>query len=218
MKFSRRILGSNIIVLIFSSNKDHLKWIQKFPNVLYTNTATIYNSYIKNYNEKGLKELKREVEEKYKIKLLDFTNDFLLYPLYKNNEKYSNINCSEKSPYIREVLNYNASFNSLLIMNDSVIFEIARGKKENPNWDVTLEDNEITLFSNGYYLGYDDKTKKIVSDKYMRRWNYINIMNGGFIIKTSSNLFLSIENNSLILKYNIDNNCNHSIFQLIDIN
>ena len=63
IEVARKILGSNIIVLIYSSNKDHLKWIQNFTNVLYTNNASIYKKYIKNYNEKGLKELKKEVEE-----------------------------------------------------------------------------------------------------------------------------------------------------------
>ena len=62
IEVTRKILGSNIIVLIYSSNKKHLDWIQNFPNVLYTNMASIYKKYIKNYNENGLKELKKKLK------------------------------------------------------------------------------------------------------------------------------------------------------------
>ena len=218
IEVARKILGSNIIVLIYSSNKNHLRWIQNYPNLLYTNNATIYQKYIKNYNEEGLKELKKEVEDNYKIKLLDFTNDFLTYPLYIDSQKYSNINVSGESPYIREVIIYNSNLNATLIMNDNGIIEIVRGKKKSPNWDVTLVDNEITLFSNGYYLGYDEESKKIVSDKYMKRWNCVETCRGDYIIKTGNNLFISIDNNNnLIVKENIDDNNLNSTFQLIDI-
>ena len=99
-------------------------------------------------------------------------------------------------------------------MNDNGTFKIVNGKQEHPTWDITLLDNEITLFSNGFYLGYDEKSNKIVSDKYMRRWNY-EIKNESYIIKTSNNLFLSLKGNKLNLE---DNNNNYSIFQLIDKN
>ena len=215
IEVARKILGSNIIVLIFSSNKDHLKWIQDFPNVLYTNTGKIYKKYIKNYNEKGLRELKKEVENLYQINLKEFTNDFLSYPLYIDEQKFSDINYSEKSPYIREVNIYNSTDNVSLIMNDDGTFKIVNGKLENPYWDITLVDGEITLFSNGYYLGYKEDENIIISDKYMKRLNYINIENEGYIIKTNNNLFISINNNTLSLK---DNYNNFSIFQFIDIN
>ena len=220
IEVARKILGSNIIVLIYSSNKAHLKWIQKFPNVLYTNNSTIYKEYIKNYNEKGLKELKKKVEEIYNIKLLDFTIEFLSYPLYIENKKYSIINCSEKSPYIREVFIYNSTGDTKLVMNNNGIFEMVSRTKEYPNWDITLIDNEITLFSNGYYLGYDENSNKIVSDKYMKIWNFTNTKDGSYIIKTIRNNFLiSINGNTLNLKLN-DNDANsvnnNSIFQFID--
>ena len=213
IEIARKILGSNIIVLIFSSNENHLEWIQNFPNVLYTNNGLIYQKYIKNYNEKGLKKLKKEVEDKYKIKLLDFTNDFLSYPLYIENKKYSSINCSEKSPYIREILIYNSITNSTLIMNDNGTYEMVSGKKEYPTWDITLIENEITLFSNGYYLGYDENVNKIITYKYMKRWIF-EIINESYIIKTSNNKFIYVDGNTLSLK---DNNNNYSIFQFIDL-
>ena len=217
IEVARKVLGSNIIVLIFSNNKEHLKWIQNFQNVLYTNNEGIYKRYIKNYNENGLKELKKEVEKKYNIKLLDFTNDFLSYPLYIDNEKYSSINLSEKSDYIKEVIIYNLSLNVTLVMRDNGIFEIVRGKNEDSKWDITMIDGEITLFSNGYYLGYDEKLNKIMSDKYMKRWNYINTDNENYIIKTKNDLFITIIDNSLFLKDNNNENESHSLFQFIEI-
>ena len=221
IEVARKILGSNIIVLIYSSNKDHLKWIQNFTNVLYTSNASIYKKYIKNYNEKGLKELKKEVEEYYNIKLLDFTNDFLSYPLYIENEKYSSINFSEKSPYIREVFIYNSTGDTKLIMNDNGTFGMVNKTKNSPNWDITLIDNEITLFSNGYYLGYDEKSNKIISDKYMRIWKFTITNNGSYIIKTSKDFLIFINCNTLSLKLNnndVNNIDNNSIFQFIDTN
>ena len=215
IEVTRKILGSNIIVLIYSNNKNHLKWIQNFPNVLYTNMASIYKKYIKNFNENGLKELKKEVEKEYKIKLLEFTEDFLTYPLYINDQKFSDINLSEKNPYIREVLIYNSAANSSVVMKDNGTIVLMKGKKRDYHWDITLVDNEITLYSNGYYLGYSKDLNQIISNKYMERFNYINTKDEDYIIKTDNNLFISIKDNSLILD-NSDN-YNYSVFQLIDI-
>ena len=218
IEIARKILGSEIIVLIYSSNKKHLEWIKDYRNVLYTNNDPIYKKYLKNYNEKGLKELKKEVEDFYKIKLLDFTKDFLTYPLYIEEQKYSNINFSERSPYIREVIIYNKMTNKTLIMKNNGIFEIINGLEKDSTWDITLLNNEITLFSNGYYLGYNNDSNKIMSDKYMKRLNYINI-NGDYIIATKNNLLFSVNGNNLILISNNNNiDINFSIFQFIDIN
>ena len=218
IEIARKILGSKIIVLIYSSNKKHLDWIQSYKNVLYTNTASIYKNYIKNYNEKGLKELKKEVEKKYKIQLLDFTNDFLSYPLYINNGKYSDINFSEKSPYIKEVIIYNKMANATLVMNNNGTFESVNGKQEYSIWNITLINNEITLFSNGYYLGYNEESNEIVSDKYMKRLKYINTTNGDYIISVKNNILLSIRDNKIILTNNNDDKENYSVFQFIDKN
>ena len=218
IEIARKILGSDIIVLIYSNNKNHFKWIQNYRNVLYTNNASIYKKYIKNYNERGLKELKKEVEDFYKIKLLDFTNDFLIYPLYIENQKYSDINFAEKSPYIREVIIYNQITNSTLIMNNNGRFEMVNGIMKNSIWDITLLNNEITLYSNGYYLGYNNDSNKIVSDKYMKRLNYITTSNVEYIIVTQNNLLFSVNGNNLNLISNNSIDINFSIFQFIDIN
>ena len=66
---ARRILGFDVMVLLFSTDIKHLQWIKNFPNALYTNNTTFFEKYIKNYNMKGLLNLKEEIENNFKIKL-----------------------------------------------------------------------------------------------------------------------------------------------------
>ena len=215
IEIARKIIGANIIVLIFSSNKSHLNWIEKYPNVLYTNNGLIYQNYIMKYNEKDLKDLKNLVEETYKIKLLDFTNDFLSYPHYIDNGKFSEIDCSKKSPYIRHVQIINSITKSYLIMNEDGSFKLVKNNevKESDAWDITLDEYELTLFSKGYYLGVKNDKDEIRSNRYMMYWNYEK-KGKNYVIKcqNKNNLILSESNNTLILS-DINNN---SIFEFID--
>ena len=86
---------------------------------------------------------------------------------------------------------------------------------ESLTWDITLIDNEITIFSNGYYLSYDEKKKEIQNYKYMIRWHFEK-ENDFYIIKPILNnntlLMLSITNNEAILT----DNKNNSFFEFID--
>ena len=216
IEIARKILKSNVIVLVFSNNKNHLEWIQKTPNLLYTDDGAIYQEYITNYNEIDLKKLKNSVELKYNIKLLDFTNDFLSYPLYIDSGKYSEITIPQISPYIREVYIFNPFLNLILIMNKNGNLEMINDLKKAYTWDITLDDNnELTIFSNGYYLIYDEGKKIIQSNKYMKRWYYEQISEF-YIIKPlkNNNLMLYINNNIFNLSNVITNN---SLFKFIDI-
>ena len=78
IEIARKILGFNVIVLFFSANEDHLKWIQYFPNCLYSNCSDIYEEYITNFNARGLNNLKKKVEKEYNITLKEFSKDFIL--------------------------------------------------------------------------------------------------------------------------------------------
>jgi hypothetical protein len=102
---ARKILGFNAFILFFGSWEGHLNWIKNYPNCLFTNTPKFYKKYILNYNEKGLNELKSEIEEFihriYKnysdFKFQDF-KDHLSFPLYekfKNGGKYTDLDCSD---------------------------------------------------------------------------------------------------------------------------
>ena len=102
---ARKILGFNAFILFFGSWEGHLNWIKNYPNCLFTNIPDFYKKYILNYNEKGLNELKSDIEEYihriYKnysyFKFQDF-KDHLSFPLYekfKNGGKYTDLDCSD---------------------------------------------------------------------------------------------------------------------------
>ena len=80
VEIARKILGFKAVVLFFSENQNHLKWIKEFDNALYTNNGIFFQEYILHFNEKGLKDLKKKIEKKYTIELKKFTEDFLNYP------------------------------------------------------------------------------------------------------------------------------------------
>ena len=63
---AREILGFEAMIL-FLSKKLNLEWIKEFPNVLFSNDILFYEKYIKNYNETGLYNLRKEVEKTFKI-------------------------------------------------------------------------------------------------------------------------------------------------------
>ena len=103
--FIRKILGFKIIALFFSYNRNHLKWIQKFPNCLYADKVDILKEYIINYNIKGLKNIKTKVEKMYNISLKEFTDYFIFHnnEEEENNSSIISNNITEYNKYIRHV-------------------------------------------------------------------------------------------------------------------
>ena len=90
VEIARKILGFDVVVLFFSQNQKHFSWLQNFPNALYTNNNNFYKEYIMNYNYEGLINLKNKIQNYYKIKLI-FTNEFLKFPKFINQQLYSGI-------------------------------------------------------------------------------------------------------------------------------
>ena len=90
VEVARKILGFDVMVLFFSKNKNNFEWLQNFPNVLYTNLNNFYEKYVTKYNKEGLIELKKEVENEYKIKL-NFNDDFMKFPNFNGKEKYDDL-------------------------------------------------------------------------------------------------------------------------------
>ena len=49
-------------------------------------------------------------------------------------------------------------------------------------WYVTILGNEITLFSNGYYLDISQDNESIIGSKYMKIWKFGIINNSYYFI------------------------------------
>ena len=176
MEIARKILDFPVIILFFSQNFMHLKWIQEEKNILFTSDTNFYKKYILNYNEKDLIELKKEIENNFKIKL-QFTRDYLKFPKFIGNRKFKDIIFDEIVPNFKKVIIKNFKNQNILIMDEKgdISFK-PNGNVDNANysyfWYVTINENEITLYKDQFYLGIDIKNKKIVRDQYMKIWNY----------------------------------------------
>ena len=176
MEIARKILDFPVIILFFSQNFMHLKWIQEEKNILFTSDTNFYKKYILNYNEKDLIELKKEIENNFKIKL-QFTRDYLKFPKFIGNRKFKDIIFDEIVPNFKKVIIKNFKNQNILIMDEKgdISFK-PNGNVDNANysyfWYVTINENEITLYKDQFYLGIDIKNKKIVRAQYMKIWNY----------------------------------------------
>ena len=221
VEVARKILGFNVMVLFFSANPDHFSWLQEFPNALYTSNEDFYQKYILNYNEKGLLDLKKEVEECYDINL-KFEDNFLKFPKFVNFAEYNEIKFNEKSPNFKKVTIKNSKTKSILCMDDNrkPCF------KSNSDldvkkyiWYVTLMNGEITLYSNDSYLGGNVDSKKATGEEFMQRFKYEEIKNNKYteylIYYNDKNNVLTVSGNQAILQ-SVSNNNEYQKFKLIE--
>ena len=221
VEVARKILGFNVMVLFFSANPDHFSWLQEFPNALYTSNEDFYQKYILNYNEKGLLDLKKEVEECYDINL-KFEDNFLKFPKFVNFAEYNEIKFNEKSPNFKKVTIKNSKTKSILCMDDNrkPCF------KSNSDldvkkyiWYVTLMNGEITLYSNDSYLGGNVDSKKAAGEEFMQRFKYEEIKNNKYteylIYYNDKNNVLTVSGNQAILQ-SVSNNNEYQKFKLIE--
>jgi len=219
---ARKILGCNAMVLFFSNNNSHLGWLQKFPNALYTNMSNFYEKYVTNYNKDGLIQLKKEVENKYKIKL-NFTNDFLSFPNFAGNKEYKELLfCDININFRRVIIQDKRNKKALFMEDEKVKFTSYQGSvTDSFIWYITIIDNEITLYSNGFYLDAD-KDKKIAKGfPYMKRWKCEKYeiekeVYGYSIYFEDKNNMLTIDGDKALLR-NENKNKKNQLFALIDI-
>ena len=202
VEIARQILGFNVLVLFFSKNKEHFSWLQNFPNALFANKIDFFRDYIMNYNEKGLLDLKKKIEKFYNIKL-NFDKDFLKFPKFINQGKYDDIIFEEIIPYFRKIVIKNS--NSILGMsNDGKPYFITNYKLDVNSyiWYVTIIKNEITLFSNGFYLGANLYSKKVTGEKYMNTYKLEKISDKEYLLyyKKKDNVLTVNGNNAIIME------------------
>ena len=153
---------------------------------------------------------------------MEFSEDFLSYPNFKNEGDFASLNFSNNDKYIRHVKILCKNKDLFLNMNKSG--EVILSKKPSM-WDITIIDNEITLFSNGYYLDVrkrkngdkEEIGEELVGFKYMIIWNFKMVKNYYIFYypKKEKDNKLSSENN--ILKVNKENFDESEYFKLFDV-
>ena len=99
---ARKILGNDVIALFLAYNISHLDWIKNYKNAIFSNEPKLYEEYLNCFEQKDLSEIERNLvyliarlEQYYNVKF-NFDNDYLYYPLYKANGKYSDLSFNIK--------------------------------------------------------------------------------------------------------------------------
>ena len=217
VEVARKLLGFNVVVLFFSGNSSHFSWLQNFPNALYTNNSSFYKDFILNYNEKGLLDLKKKIENQYKIKL-KFTNDYMKFPNFIDSDKYDNIIFGGPSPNFKKVIISNSYNKVILCMNSDSepCFKSVDNDVNSYIWYITLMDNEITLYSNGNYLGVNTNSKKATREEFMKTFKFEKIGKNDYIIYfDDKNNVLTVSGSNAIIQKESYNNSNQK-FRLVE--
>ena len=93
---ARMIIGSNVICLFSAYMIEHLEWISKYPNSLFSNDPQFYEQYLECFtdDEKATKNniltLKKSIEGFYKVEFT-FDDKFLDYPNFKDSGDFSDL-------------------------------------------------------------------------------------------------------------------------------
>ena len=223
VEIARKILGFDVVVLFFSSNRKNFSWLQSFPNALYTDDMRFFQKYVLNYNEQGLLTLKNEIQNHYGI-TLNFTYNFLQFPKFINENTYENIIFDEPTPYFRKVIIKNIDNNCIFFMNQNRIpCFVPNPPQFNQvtinyyKWYVTMNGNEITLFSNGSYLGAN--LQQATGEQYMQRYCFERVTNNEYIFYYGNkNNVLTIFGNQAVLQNENFNKMNQKfvLFEISD--
>ena len=222
VEISRKILGFDIVVLFFSNNLNNLSLIQQFPNALFTNNDSFFRDYILNYNYKGILSLKQKIERYYNIKL-NFNKYFFTFPSFINEKNYEEIIFEEPNLYFKKVIIKNSENYCILCIDKDGSISFKKLDYLDINlyeWYVTINGNEITLFSNGYYLGADTQGKIARVNQYMERYFFetSNHYEYSFYYKNKFNILSVNGTNAILSDINNKNiNKNNQIFKLIEV-
>ena len=169
----------------------------------YNKIILISNIGLDKAGEKGLLELKKKVEKQFKIKL-KFDNDFMKFPKFVNQAEYDNIFFGEPSPNFKKVSIINSYTNSILCMEKDKEPCFKPSKDLDVNlyfWYVTLMDNEITLYSNGNYLGANLESKKTTREEFMKTFKFEKINENEYLIYfNDKNNMLTVDGSKAIIQ------------------
>jgi len=101
---ARKIIGNDVIALFLCYNIEHLKWIVKLKNAIFSNEPEFYEKYLDSFvtsseideesREKVIKsqliKLIHNIQKKYKVNF-NFDNNFLKYPLFKKDGHFRDL-------------------------------------------------------------------------------------------------------------------------------
>ena len=88
---ARKIIKSDVIVLFLSYRIQHLDWIKNYKNAIFSNDSKFYEEYLDKYgNFLEMRGLISNLENHYNVHF-NFDDNFLKFPLFKDNGKYSDL-------------------------------------------------------------------------------------------------------------------------------
>ena len=216
---AREFLGFDAMALFYSRDKGNLNWIKNFKNSLYTNNDDFLIEYITNYNKEGLNNLKTKIEKYYKTKLMEFTEDFLKFPKFVNQEKFSNLKFEIIKENFRKVVIKNKKTKKALYMDESGNLSVSNYQGMNINkhiWYITIFVDNIVLYSNHYYLSGIPEINTVIGEEDSKKWKFKKIGHNYIFYLQNENNILTIDGNNLTLSKN-NNNRLFQLFSLYDV-
>ena len=91
---ARQIIGSNSIVLFSAYDREHLKWITKYKNALFSNNSKLTEEFLESFSDtskiNGLIEKFNNAYSKEKVRF-NFDNNYLYFPHFKPEGNYSDL-------------------------------------------------------------------------------------------------------------------------------
>ena len=88
---ARQIIGNDVIALFSAYTIQHLEWIKNYKNALYSNNTKFSEEYLESFDsESKMIELISKMENYYNVKF-NIDDNFLYFPLFEEEGKYSDL-------------------------------------------------------------------------------------------------------------------------------
>ena len=140
------------------------------------------------------------------------------FPNFIDSDKYDNIIFGGPSPNFKKVIISNSYNKVILCMNSDSepCFKSVDNDVNSYIWYITLMDNEITLYSNGNYLGVNTNSKKATREEFMKIFKFEKLNENDYLIYFSDkNNVLTVNGSNAIIQKESYNNSNQK-FRLVE--
>ena len=93
---ARKIIGNEVIVLFLAYMEEHLKWITKYKNALFSNVEQFHELYLECFTDdieetkQNILALKSSIEDYYGVKF-NFDDNFLNFPIFKEDGEFKDL-------------------------------------------------------------------------------------------------------------------------------